>query len=351
MHPIAEQLLAWYSTHRRDLPWRNSRDPYAIWVSEVMLQQTRVETVVPYYQKWMARFPTVETLASADMEEVLNMWEGLGYYRRARYLHEAARQVADRPGGELPDSVQALRELPGIGAYTAAAVSAFAFDKDTIALDGNLKRVLARLFEVTLEIQSTEAVKRLQKLGLELLPSGEASDFNQALMDLGATICTAQNPKCADCPLTEHCLAYKHGSQDDIPRRRAKGSLPEVERAAAILIKDGAVLLGRRPPDGLLADLWEFPAVDLDGAESSQDQLIEWLQEINLQGKGWRPRETYRHAYSHFKVTVRTYQARWQAGKPSSKAHTEFRWVLENALDQYPMGKVDRSIAESLDNS
>lgn len=349
MHVIAQRLLDWYAANQRVLPWRSSQDPYAIWVSEIMLQQTRVETVLPYFHKWMARFPTVEALASADLEEVLNLWEGLGYYRRARYLHQAAQQLIDRTGGQLPTSKRALRELPGIGEYTAAAIGAFAYDQDTIALDGNLKRVLARLFDIDLELQSTEAVNRLRQLGQDILPTGKASDFNQALMDLGALICTPQNPGCSDCPLAEHCLAYAKGRQDELPVKRPKGSLPQVERAAAVLFKGDQVLLGRRPPDGLLADLWEFPGLDLDKARAPQAQLANWLrEEIGLKANGWQAQGTYRHAYSHFKVVVHAYLGQWQTGQPASSQHTQLRWVRRDDLEQYPMGKVDRLIADSL---
>lgn len=349
MHPIAKDLLNWYQEHARDLPWRGSQDPYAIWVSEVMLQQTRVETVIPYFNRWMERFPTIQSLAAADLDEVLNLWEGMGYYRRARYLHQAAQLVADSGQGELPRSTKALRELPGIGEYTAAAIGSIAFDQDAIALDGNLKRVLARLFSLKLEVQTSQAKQMLRQQALEILPPGQAAEFNQALMDLGASVCTPQKPDCPNCPLNQHCQAYLQGIQAHLPIRKTRQELPEVPRAAAILFKGEQVLVGRRPAEGLLGGLWEFPGLDLKPVIDPLDQLIEWLQrEVGIRAGQWQPAGSYQHAYSHFKVQVDAYQANWVEGQPKPTVHSELRWHPVGQLDQLPMGKVDRAIASDL---
>ncbi|MGH7476387.1 MAG: A/G-specific adenine glycosylase, partial [Longimicrobiales bacterium] len=241
-------LLAWYEAHHRDLPWRATRDPYRIWVSEVMLQQTRVDVAAPYYERWLRRFPDLRALADASEAEVLKAWEGLGYYSRARHLRHAAILVRDRFGGALPGRPEALRVLPGIGAYTAAAVASIAFGVATPAIDGNARRVLARLFDLAIP-----SGRRLRQLAGLLIDAERPGEFNQALMELGATVCTPRSPACAACPLASRCLARTRGSQLQRPARRAAAPVPE-RRIGTALVRDaaGRVLLRRRPPRGLL---------------------------------------------------------------------------------------------------
>lgn len=262
---IRRDLLAHYDAHRRDLPWRQDPTPYATWISEVMLQQTRVETAAPYFHRWMERFPTVHSLAKADEEDVLRSWEGLGYYSRARNLHRAARLVRERHGGALPRSAVELRELPGVGEYTAGAVASIAFGEPVPAVDGNVRRVLSRLFDIE---RPTPA--RLRREANALVPEHRPGDFNQALMELGATICTPRSPSCNACPLGEHCLARSRGSVELRPPPRNRRPIPAFDIATTLVVdREGGLLLRRRPENGLLGGLWEFPGVDSTNAPSA----------------------------------------------------------------------------------
>lgn len=264
---VRAALLSWYRHARRDLPWRATRDPYAVLVAEVMLQQTRVEQALPYYRRFLSRFPTVGHLAAADPDEVLAGWEGLGYYRRALQLHAAAREMAARYGGRVPDDEEALRSLPGIGPYTAAAVLSIAYGRPRPALDGNALRVLARLTAEAEPIDRADVRERLRRVAERLLCRDDPGGFNQALMELGATVCLPRRPRCGDCPLAPACAARAAGLADRLPRRRPRAA-PAEERRVAALARDGAgrVLLGRRPPGGLLGGLWELPAAAVGGA-------------------------------------------------------------------------------------
>lgn len=252
---IRRRLLEHFDREKRDLPWRGETDPYRVWVSEVMLQQTRVETVVPYYREWLERFPDVAALARADRSEVLRAWEGLGYYSRARNLHDAAGIVADRLGGAVPDTAEELRELPGVGEYTAGAVASIAFDRREPAVDGNARRVLSRLFDVE---RPTPA--RLRRIAADLVPDSRPGDFNQAVMELGATVCSPASPVCATCPVEPVCLARDRGTVEERPRPRRRGAVPAYEIGVAVVVSaDRRTLLVRRPEDGMLGGLWEFP--------------------------------------------------------------------------------------------
>ena len=260
---LPEDLLAWFDLHRRDLPWRRSHDPYAIWLSEVMLQQTRVETVLPFYNRFLERFPTVEDLARASVEEVLTLWSGLGYYRRARQLHAAARRVAEL--GAFPSTLEGLLALPGIGAYTAAAVASIAFGAAAPVMDGNVERVLSRCLALDADPKSGDARRQLLAAAAELLDLRRPGDSNQALMELGATLCSPRRPKCLLCPLRPDCRAAREGDPERYPVGRVKREGERHRLAVAVVEKDGGVLLFRRPEDSaLLAGTWELPWVTLE---------------------------------------------------------------------------------------
>ena len=254
-------LLGYYDRHARDLPWRRDTDPYRILVSEIMLQQTRVETVKGYYDPWLERFPTLESLAAADEDEVLKAWEGLGYYRRARNLHRAARAVRESPGGTMPDGYETLRALPGVGEYTAGAVASIAFGEVVPAVDGNVKRVFARLFDVPAPKSAW-----LRTRASEFVDRGRPGDWNQALMELGATVCTPRAPRCSGCPVAEWCVARAKGTQLERPTPPEKKSVPTADVALAVVHAGGRVLLGKRRLDGLLGGMWAFPERRLDEA-------------------------------------------------------------------------------------
>ena len=347
--PFAERLLEWYAAHARRLPWRGHPDPYAVWVAEVMLQQTRVETVIPYFERWMARFPTLETLAAASQGEVLGAWEGLGYYSRARNLQRAAQIVVTEHSGELPRQAKALRRLPGIGRYTAAAISSTAFGLDEATLDGNIRRVLARVFDIRQPARSPEGERRLWELAAVHLPPGRAGDYNQALMDLGATVCTPRAPDCPRCPLKDLCAACALGVQDQRPVSQAKPPLPHHIVTAAVIQRDGQVLIAQRPPQGLLGGLWEFPG----GKVQPGEQLVACLQreigeELGAEIEVGGALGVYRHAYTHFRVTLHAFSCTLLDGEPRNLQHSALSWVAPTALRDYPMGKIDRLIANQL---
>ncbi len=349
MNEFSRRLLDWYERFGRRLPWRGRADPYAVWVSEIMLQQTRVETVVPYFERWMARFPTLADLAGASEQEVLSAWEGLGYYSRARNLWRAARQVVAEYGGRLPEDPTILQRLPGIGRYTAAAIASIAFGRDVPTLDGNLRRVLARLFDVAAPADSPAGEAVLRSLAEENLPPGRAGDYNQALMDLGATVCLPRKPRCSACPLADLCRARAAGVQEARPVLKPKKETPHYLVTAAVVRRNGKVLLAQRPPGGLLGGLWEFPGGKVGEGEALADGLRREIREEL--GVGIRVGEAfgvYRHAYTHFRITLHAFLCELTDGEPRPLAAADLAWAALEALENYPMGKVDRQIARRL---
>jgi A/G-specific adenine glycosylase len=346
---VAQALLRWYAKQRRDLPWRRTRDPYAVWVSEIMLQQTRVEAVIPYFERWMERFPTVEVLAGSSQNEVLALWEGLGYYRRALNLRRAARIVMQEHGGRLPEELAELERLPGVGRYTAAAIGSIAFGADAVALDGNLRRVLARLSDLRLDPHSRQGERRLMRLATSLLPLGSASAFNQALMDLGSTVCTVHEPVCGRCPLRHECLSLARGTQDRRPIRPGAKRIPAHTVTAAVLRRSGRVFLARRPEGKLLGGLWEFPGGKCKPGEPLGTCLRRELQEeLGIRVTVGREVGAFRHAYTHFRVEVHAFECRLTGAGPRPLEHSQIRWVSPADLEKYPMGKVDRAISRAI---
>jgi A/G-specific adenine glycosylase len=342
-------LLRWYALYARQMPWRGKTDAYAIWVSEIMLQQTQVNTVMPYYDQWMKLFPTVQALAAADEHAVLNAWEGLGYYSRARNMLKAACLVCERYQGEFPSTADELCKLPGVGRYTAAAISSIAFGRDEAVLDGNVKRVLARVFEFPEAVNIPEGEKRLWLLAAELLPRGEASAYNQAVMDLGATICTPKSPDCVNCPINSICVSYRNLRQSQYPLMREKPPVPHIDVVAAILRQNGLVLIARRPSKGLLGGLWEFPGGKLEAGESHAEALVrEIREELGVEVAATEKLGVYKHAYTHFKVTLQAWFAELQGEQPVALEASELRWVKFEDLGDYPMGKIDRAISNDL---
>lgn len=338
--------------HARQLPWRDHPDPYAIWISEIMLQQTRVETVIDYFDRWMLTFPDVETLANASEQDVLKQWEGLGYYSRARNIHKTARILQQEYGSKLPPDPQLLQKLPGIGRYTAAAITSIAFGMDQAALDGNIRRILSRVFDVSLPIKTPAAEKIFWELAEQNLPPGKAGDYNQALMDLGATICLPGKPRCLLCPLQQHCLAFQRGVQEERPVIPKKKPLPHYIVTAAILQRDSLYLLAQRPTTGLLGGLWEFPGGKQEKDETlSQALQREIMEELGCQINVGSHFGEYQHAYTHFRVTLHAYFCELTAGEPQAIQASKIAWVPLNQLSQYPMGKIDRQIADQLQKS
>lgn len=346
MPRLSSRLLNWYRDNKRTPPWRDHPDPYAVWVSEIMLQQTRVETVVPYFEKWMMLFPNVRALAKASEQEVLNAWEGLGYYSRARNLHKASKIVSNEYDGELPRDLKALRKLPGIGRYTVGAIASIAFGMHEPALDGNIKRVYARLFDISEPVDSTSGEKILWKLAGDNLPEGQAGDFNQALMDLGAMICIPKKPCCTLCPLMKMCKAYGNGMQEHRPVMKPKKDVPHHILAAGVIIVKGKILLAQRPSEGLLGGMWEFPNGRINGDPAKGlAKALKTGYRLNVRRE--EALGVVQHAYSHFKVTVHVFKCKVVA----KSAGMNLKWVSREELKEYPMGKVDRQIVKMLNSA
>lgn len=346
---FSQSLLAWYQQNGRDLPWRDRVAPYTIWIAEIMLQQTRVDTVIPYYLRWMDRFPTVEDLARVELGEVMSQWEGLGYYRRAINMHKAAAIILSEHSGQLPRTVEQLEKLPGIGKYTAAAIAAIAFDQDVLAMDGNLRRVFSRVFEFGRDPSKPRAERQLRNLARDLLPSGQAGAFNQALMDLGSMVCLPRIPECTDCPVRAFCRAHKSNRQHELPVRKARARIPQVAAVAAVLQQNEKVLLGRRSESAMLARLWEYPGGRVESGESDGEALQrEIFEELGVEIRLHKQIGAYRHSYTHFKVCLNAYHCEIIGGQPKTKVHSELQWVHIHDLGEYPMGKIDRLISNDL---
>jgi A/G-specific adenine glycosylase len=349
---VQMRLLSWARSCLRDLPWRRQRDPYRVWVSEIMLQQTRVETVIPYYERWMAHFPTVDVLARANLQEVLKCWEGLGYYARGRNLHRSAQIVVTQYGGQLPDNHADLMALPGIGPYTAGAILSIAFGHDVAALDGNVRRVLCRLFAIDADPRRPETRQMLWALAGSLVPSQDGGLFNEGMMDLGATICTPKSPGCAHCPLGEPCQGYASGSPESYPRRMHRRPLPHYRVAAAVTWRDGHILIAQRPLHGLLGGLWEFPGGKVEPGETLPECLKRELrEEMDIDVDVGRQLAVVRHAYTHLRVTVYAFECSYRCDQdPSLIGVRDWRWVTLADLDQYAFPVVDQRIIAVLRN-
>lgn len=344
---LARRLLAWYKRNGRALPWRETVDPYRIWISEIMLQQTRVDTVIPYYERFLKKFPDVFALARAPLQDVLKAWENLGYYSRARHLHDAAKIITGRFGGRIPDTAHDIRTLPGIGDYTAGAILSIAFGRAVPAVDGNVRRILSRVFAVGKPINDPGEHRHFLELAASLVPKKRASDFNQALMDLGATICRAKNPDCDACPLASLCLAHRHASQDRLPVMRKSPAIAHRHSVAAVLRNDkGRLLMAQRPAGGLLASLWKLPGgfvKDDEHRETALRRLVR--EELGLSIRVGKKIASVDHAYTHFRVTLHVYEGFLLNGKPAVQHHPSRQWATAADLKKLPLSKIDRMAA------
>ncbi len=351
---IREKLLAWYEVEARDLPWRNTRDPYAILVSEVMLQQTRVETALRYYERFLKRFPTFVALATASLDDVLKAWEGLGYYRRARNLHKAAQAVVSDHAGQLPPDPTALRTLPGIGQYTAGAVASIAFGLDEPVLDGNVIRVLARLLRIGGDPAKSSARKRLQEAAEDLVPAGRASAFNQALMDLGARVCLPRSPRCHECPVSRECDAHHTGDEVAFPEK-PKRKTPHIDVVAGVIwdgepfASDSKILIAKRMEDDMLGGLWEFPGGRVEEGESLEEALSRELrEELDINVDVVEPFLDVEHAYTHFRMTMHVFHCRHTGGEPRAIECADWTWTCIGSLDKYALSTADRKVIDAL---
>ena len=342
---IATALLSWYDAERRTLPWRGMRDAYAIWVSEIMLQQTQVATVIPYYERFMARFPTVQALAAATLDEVLALWQGLGYYSRARNLHAAARIICSQHDGALPVDLKALRSLPGIGAYTAAALASIAYGQDVAAVDANVIRVICRLYDYDGDPKTGVGRRFVQAQAQALLPLGKAGDFNQAMMDLGASICLAQAPACRQCPLRSHCLAMAAGTQALRPVATPRARPPLRAMAAALIVRNDRVLIVRRRPTGLLGGLWELPACTVPPDEPAPVALAQsFAADLGLLAIVGAPLATVRHAYTHLRLQVRVFACTAQGEPVPAGEWDAYHWLAADERAGYGLSRLTTKI-------
>ena len=342
------KLRLWYEKQHRKLPWRGSHDPYKIWVSEVMLQQTTVRAVLPFYRKWLKLFPDIRSLGRAPLQKVLKAWQGLGYYQRAKNLHQAAQVICDKFRGQIPSDFDQLRNLPGFGPYTAAAVASFAFDKSYPVLDANVRRITMRIAGL-----SSEAGAKNDRFLLHFLkpylPQKRMGLFNQALMELGSQVCRPKNPLCLLCPISDFCRAFKEGTQEIIPTPK-KRKYTKVEAVVAVIQRKGKFLIQKRPSQGLLADLWEFPGGKRKSGETREEALRrEIREELLAEAKKIKFLIKVSHAYTQFQVTLYAYECTLKNKPHLSKGRR--RWVSLKGLRRYPFPSGSAKIIEFLSAS
>ena len=341
---ISLRLLSWYGKEGRTLPWRENRDPYRIWLSEIMLQQTTVTAVIPYYERFLQRFPTIESLAAASLDDVISLWAGLGYYSRARNLHRASQQIVSQQG-TFPETLEGLLALPGIGRSTAGAILSIAFDRPAPILDGNVRRVLVRLFAWHEDPRSSRAEKQLWQWAEALTPDDHPHDYAQAIMDLGATVCVPRTPLCERCPLRELCQAFEQGCAGLLPVARKQVKLP-VRLQVALLVKcSGDYLIRQRPTDGFLGGLWEFPVVEMSPKQNQRQAAERLLADLGLVGEACEV-DAVRHAYSHFKLELTVFSV--EVEKKTSVAEAgEYAWYSDDALKRLPLHGAHKKVYEN----
>ncbi len=346
---MTRDLLDWYAEEERDLPWRHADDPYRTWVSEVMLQQTQVRTVVPYYERFLARFPDVASLARAPLDDVLKRWEGLGYYARARNLHAAAREVVATHRGRVPDDPDRFGELPGVGAYIRAAVMSIAFGRPLAAVDGNAKRVLARAFGVVEAVDRPAGARTIQELADRLLAHDDPGAFNQALMDLGALVCRPAQPDCARCPWSHACVARAGGTPAEYPRKSPRRAVPTARIAVGLVARRGRVLITRRAESGMLGGLWEFPGGKIRAGESPASACRrEIREETGLEVDVVERVARVHHAYSHLKVQIDVFRCERARGRVRLSGPVDHRWILWEETGRYAFPKANHKFLSVL---
>lgn len=342
-------LLEWFHHHLRKLPWRETDDPYRIWVSEVMLQQTQVKTVLKYYPTFLKKFPDLKSLADAPLEEVLKSWELMGYYARARNLHRAAKIICDNFQGNFPRSYDKLKSLPGIGKYIAAAISSIAFNLPYPALDGNVKRVISRLFAITIPLNSPKFSEKCEKKLSQIFDNNAAGDFNQAMMELGATLCTPKNPVCSECPIGEYCKAYRTGIPQKYPVRKPNKPVPLHQISLGVLIRNNRLLITKRKSDGLLGGLWELPGGTILPHETPATACIRELkEEVNLHIEVVDFLTQINHAYTHFRILAHVFACKSLKGKIRLNGPVDFHWISAAELEKYPFPGANHKIFRAL---
>jgi len=347
---IRERLIRWYESHKREMPWRDTRDPYRVWLSEVMLQQTQVKTVIPYYHRFLKQFPTIRDLAQGDLQQILKMWEGLGYYARARNFHKAAGVVAAAHDGRVPDDWDTFIKLPGVGEYTASAVQSLAFDHPHAVVDGNVKRVLARLFVIAEPVNRPAVYKTFKAIATQLMDRSQPGTSNQALMELGALVCKPAGPLCDRCPIRPDCAGFQSGRVSEFPVKEKRKPSPTVSMVAGVIRKKGQVLITRRKPEGLLGGLWEFPGGALSQKETAAAGCLRTIRETTgLVVAIDTPLTRVKHAYTHFKIRLDVFDCRYLPGqRVRLDGPVDFRWVKLGELEAYAFPKANKKFMHLL---
>jgi A/G-specific adenine glycosylase len=344
---FSRSLLTWYGHNKRTLPWRTTKNPYKIWVSEIMLQQTQVAQVIPYYKRFLKKFPSIEALSAAKQDEVLKIWEGMGYYRRARYIHEAAKIIIKKYSGIIPNNYDALKKLPGFGPYTCGAVLSIAYNLPYPAVDGNVARFISRLFRISADVSNSTTKKVIEELVRILFPEKRAAEFTQALMEMGALICTPTLPACRKCCCRSFCRAYKELADPSVlPIRRPSKKKARIQLSVGIVRKGNLVLISKRPANVILGNLWEFPGGKIEKGETPKKACIrEVKKKTGLTVKPIRLQQILKHQYSHYGITLHFFVCKYMRGALKNK---RFRWVNIQDLSKFAFSKTHKLIAAKL---
>ena len=340
-------LLKWYDANVHPFPWRSTRNPYQIWLSEIMLQQTQVNTVVPFYNRWVAKYPTIKLVAEANMDSLLKMWEGLGYYARVRNFHSACIAVTDRFGGRVPDNYQDFQSLPGVGPYVAGAVMSIAYNLPIPAVDGNAYRVVSRIKSINLPFNSCK--NELVAFLSDHISLNRSGDFNQAIMDVGRELCTPKNPSCGICPIQKHCCAFVYNSVDKYPFRAKRKKKPHHLVAVGVVWKRNKILISKRKANGLLGGLWEFPGGKIKNGEDAKTCVIRKINEkLGAHVKPRRLLKQIKHAYSHFTITLNAYQCDYVSGLPRALKCDDWKWILPQQIADLPFSKANHKLFDQI---
>ncbi len=361
IHRLSTVLLSWFAEHRRALPWREEYTPYATWIAEVMMQQTQMERGVAYFTRWMQRFPSIADVAEAEYDTILHYWEGLGYYRRARYIKAAADIIMTRYNGQFPTTYKEILALPGIGAYTAGAIASTAFNHAVPCIDGNAERVLSRIFDIDVDVKTEPGKSQVRNLATALIPEGQARDCNQAIMEFGALVCR-KKPLCTDCPLSQKhnqlCQSHYLGIVTERPVRRLKKPAEMIVVATGILLHNGKIFIQRREPEGVWGDLWEFPGGCVEQGETPEQAVVrEWQEEVEFHVVPIEKLMTIRHGYTTYKITLHCYLLRFVTEQPPEptpkilREATDYRWIKPENINAFPLPAPHRTLADAIFNT
>jgi A/G-specific adenine glycosylase len=351
MENLQQSLLGWFRSNARDLPWRQTYSPYHVWISEIMLQQTQMDRVIDYFNRWTASFPDIESIARANEEEVLKAWEGLGYYARARNIIKCAQILLKEHDGKLPTDHDLLLQLPGIGQYTAGAIMSIAYNREFPLVDANIERVFARLFNLAKSVKEKNSHAFIWQKARELIPPGKAREFNQALMELGALVCIARNPRCKICPISIHCQAFSADLVAERPVPKGPAKTVFIEMVTGILEHDDRILIQKRKPTGVWPNLWEFPGGRLEPGETPEMALVrEYQEETELRVGNLAKITTVQHSYTIYRVTLHCFNCSLMDGRSKPVLHgaQEYRWVRPSELSNFAFPSGHRKLLQFL---